>query len=610
MCGIAGIWFNNHPNNGHELIKKMTNAIQHRGPDGEGFLALDNERLFLGHRRLSVIDLTGSGKQPMMYLNKYTITYNGEIYNYIEIKEELKTKGYDFSTQTDTEVIMAAYDYWGVNCLQKFDGMFSFAIFNNETKELFCARDRLGEKPFHYYKGNNFFAFASEMKSLWEINIEKSIDEYSLYLFINMDLHEDPEDKTRTFYKSIKRLKPGHYIKFKKDEPINQIPYWNLKITSDENYPSFEQACNIFRTLFETSVYRRLRSDVSVGTSLSGGIDSTCVTLSMNYLKPYNLIQSCFSARFNDNFLDEGYFIHKAIENKNINLFETWVDEDKLINNLENIIYYQEEPFSSASIVAQWEVFRLAKEHNVTVLLDGQCADEILAGYTHFFKPFFREIYLTFGKEALKKEHVAYQTNNIVSKPIDIGFLFIAETLMPNLFKTTKKLKRLLFGVSAVKEIHPEFHASFKHKPPPFIQFQDLNSALYFYTTISGLDKLLRFSDRNSMAHSREVRLPFLSHNLVEFLFSLPSTYKIRNGWTKALLRYSLQDILPPEITWRKNKLGFQPPQNKWEQSKAFVDFANDFRNIAIKEKFISPHSPLNWKSMMVGLFIHIQKTR
>jgi asparagine synthase (glutamine-hydrolysing) len=606
MCGIAGIWFRTSQNVGTEVIKKMTDVIYHRGPDGEGFAELDDGRLFLGHRRLSIIDLTPAGNQPMEYMNRYTITYNGEIYNYLELREILQSKGYRFYSATDTEVIMAAYDCWGIDCLQKFDGMFAFALYDKNSHELFCARDRFGEKPFHYFEGNDFFVFGSEMKSLWAAEVDKTPDDYSIYLFLNMELHEDPEDKSRTFFKNIKRLKPGHYFRIKNSEKIYQEQYWKINFQNKQTNISFEEACLKFRELFEISVNRRLRSDVPVGTSLSGGLDSSAVALMLHKVRNPSFPQKCFSARFNDSILDEGYFMQKVVEGTSIEHFETWPDAMGLIANFEKLLYHQEEPFGTASIYAQWEVFKLAKEKNVTVLLDGQGADEVLAGYTHFFLPFFREIFLRYGHSRLKQEYRYYLENNIVEKPIPIDLRFKLETQYPSLVKSLRAFKSKNIGVNKSKEISDSLYKSFKHKKTPFIQFNTLNDALDYFTTISGLDKLLRFADRNSMAHSREVRLPFLFHELVEFVFSLPSDYKIKEGWTKALLRHGLKDMIPQEIVWRKNKLGFQPPQKQWEKSQQFITLAKECKNVGVKYKYLSLDAPLNWKTLVLGIFLEI----
>lgn len=606
MCGITGIWYKSDINDGQKVIRKMTNVIAHRGPDDEGFIAIDNGNLFLGHRRLSIIDLSKAGMQPMQYMERYTITYNGEIYNYLELRTILQSKGYCFKTSTDTEVIMAAYNYWGIECLQQFDGMFAFAIYDNQSNELFCARDRFGVKPFYYYECDNFFAFSSEMKSLWTANVDTTPDDYSIYLFINMNLHEDPNDKTRTFYRNIKCLQPAHFIKFKIGQKINQKQYWQLQNNIKTNDLSFEEACQKFRQLFEISILRRLRSDVSVGTSLSGGIDSSSIVLLINNLHNKNNKQKSFSARFDDKILDEGYFMNKVIEVSQIEHIETWPNVEGLIENLEKIMYHQEEPFGGASIYAQWEVFRLAKENKIKVILDGQGADEILSGYTHFFAPFFREIYKKNGYKTLQKVYNEYLKNNIVEKPININLSFKINTLYPFITEFLFNVKRHLIGIGKVPEIHPDLHNAYKKHVSPFIIHQDLNSALYHFTVVSGLSKLLRFSDRNSMAHSIEVRLPFLYHELVEFVFALPSNYKIRNGWTKALLRYSVKDIIPSEIIWRKNKIGFAPPINTWEKDKKFIEYAQFCKEIAVQNKYISEKSNINWKVIVIGAFLHL----
>lgn len=298
--------------------------------------------------------------------------------------------------------------------------------------------------------------------------------------------------------------------------------------------------------------------------------------------------------------------MQKVVEGTSIEHFETWPDAMGLIANFEKLLYHQEEPFGTASIYAQWEVFKLAKEKNVTVLLDGQGADEVLAGYTHFFLPFFREIFLRYGHSRLKQEYRYYLENNIVEKPIPIDLRFKLETQYPSLVKSLRAFKSKNIGVNKSKEISDSLYKSFKHKKTPFIQFNTLNDALDYFTTISGLDKLLRFADRNSMAHSREVRLPFLFHELVEFVFSLPSDYKIKEGWTKALLRHGLKDMIPQEIVWRKNKLGFQPPQKQWEKSQQFITLAKECKNVGVKYKYLSLDAPLNWKTLVLGIFLEI----
>ncbi|OFY18576.1 MAG: asparagine synthase (glutamine-hydrolyzing) [Bacteroidetes bacterium GWF2_33_38] len=607
MCGIAGVWYNTSIYADKTVIKKMTDAIVHRGPDGDGFWYSEDNGLLLGHRRLSIIDLSINGSQPMKYRSRYVITYNGEIYNYLELKDLLTKKGYRFFTATDTEVIMAAYDFWGIQCLKYFDGMFAFCLYDNEKDLIFCARDRFGEKPFHYAINKNLFMFGSEMKSLWAAGVDKTIDDYSMYLFLNFELHEDPTDKTRTFFKHIKRLKPGHYFIYQRGKEIKQEKYWEIK-QEINTYISFDEACLKFKEMLFSSIKLRLRSDVAIGTSLSGGLDSSSVALVMNQINKNSILQKSFSARFDDASLDEGFYMNKVVENRNIEHFSVYPQISNLVKDIEKIIYHQEEPFAGASISAQWEVFKLAKENGVTVLLDGQGADEVFAGYTHFFKTYFREIYLKNGRKALNVAYNNYLNCNIVKEDIKINKQFLFETKFHKAFYELRILKQKLVGVNSSAHIHPDLKNAFKNNLAPFNTYVDLNASLEHYTSNSGLDKLLRFADRNSMAHSVEVRLPFLSHELVEFAFTLPSEYKIREGWTKAIIRHGLNDILPDEIAWRKNKLGFQPPQKEWETDSEFIKKAKYYQQIAVENKYIKPNANFIWNGFMAGVFINLTK--
>lgn len=609
MCGIAGIWNWNEPLMAKNNIKNMTDVIAHRGPDGEGFWHSNDNCLSLGHRRLSIIDLSAKGNQPMHYLNKYVITFNGEIYNYVELQEVLKNKGYTFESQSDTEVVMAAFDHWGTECLKQFDGMFAFAIYNKEKDELFCARDRFGEKPFFYYHDNNKFFFASEMKALWAGGIHRNINNHSVYLYLNYNLHENPINASQTFFNDIYKLKSGYYFTLKKGQPIIQKQYWKINPFDINTSISFDEACAKFRELFFTSVNRRLRSDVSVGTSLSGGLDSSSVVLAIDKLiADKKNPQKTFSARFKNSDLDEGYFMSKVVEGKNIEHYCTYPDHLQMINQLPKIMYHQEEPFSTASIYAQWEVFKLAKQEEVVVLLDGQGADEYLAGYTHFFVPYFREKYLQGGKKALQKAIRESKENNIFEENLVLDKFFKIESHFPALFNNLRNIKHKFLGVTFDKIIHQNLICEYNNQKAPFTTPTSLNDSLFQYTFNSGLEKLLRFADRNSMAFSREVRLPFLSHEIVEFVFSLPSDYKIHQGWTKSVLRYGLKDILPSEITWRKNKLGFQPPQIQWLNSKDWQEWSNDYHNIAINSNWVNKDTQPSWKTINLGLFENTHK--
>lgn len=569
MCGIAGILSENPKLINKELLVKMTDSIIHRGPDGSGHWISDDGIIGFGHRRLSILDLSESGAQPMHYLDRYTLTFNGEIYNYLEIKAELVKHGYSFRSNSDTEVLLALFDLKREDCLQDLDGMFAFALYDNQTGEVFCARDRFGEKPFYFTQFEDAFYFASEMKEFWAVGVRKSPDPEMIFNYLHFDLLDNHSDLGQTFFKGVRKLAPGNYLIWKKGS-ISVRKYWAINPLAQNNSIGLEEAKDRFRELFIESVNRRLRSDVLVGSSLSGGIDSSLVVCVIDHLLKDHpeSIQNTFSARFKNFHKDEGYFIQKVKEKTRINSHEVYSEMDELEGVFDKICYHQEEPFGSASILVQYQVYELAKKKGVTVLLDGQGADEILAGYHPYFTTFFNEIRKRSGTKfenefsAYRQLHEGNTINAKIRKPglrkaIASNFPGLANKIAIKVLNLKMKNTSLM-AADFYSEYRLMAHNDFK------FDFGHLNSHLYFSTFEVGLPTLLRYADRNSMAHSREVRLPFLSHELVEFVFSLPSELKISEGWTKYLMRISFEDLLPKEITWRKDKIGFEPPQKSW----------------------------------------------
>ena len=584
MCGIAGIYNLNQSQVSLTNLKKMTDVITHRGPDGEGHWLNANGIVGFGHRRLSIIDLTENGKQPMQYADgRYTITFNGEIYNYIELKNELKLKGYQFVSDTDTEVLLALYDLKKENCLQDLDGMFSFAIWDEKLQTLFCARDRFGEKPFHYFKNDNEFVFASEIKQFWELGIDKKINQEKLLAFAQTGSLENSNQITETFYQSIEKLDAAHYLMINADKKISIQKYWDIQTHLKPFEGTIEQAAELFLQLFTDSIRLRLRSDVAVGSSLSGGLDSSSIVMLIDALKGNEINQNTFSARFKNFSKDEGEHIEEVVKAcKNVNVHYTWPDKDYFEESFEKVTYHQDEPFGSASIVAQYSVMELAKKNNVTVLLDGQGADEYLAGYLPYYHTYLSQLFYSNSK-LYKSEVSAYNSFHQLSSPyIDISK---TETTRMKIGRMRRKI---------LQQNLPYKNA--------------LQSVLKENTTVNGLKELLRYADRNSMAHSREVRLPFLSHKLVEFVFSLPDEFKLNNGWTKFVLRNSMDKILPQSICWRVDKIGYEPPQHLWIKSDKFnqeIQQASKMLNIhrsndANNESVFSQ----DWRLLMASKFI------
>ncbi len=580
MCGIAGILLQAPNPMAPVHLKKMTDAIAHRGPDDEGQWSNRKNTVHLGHRRLSIIDLSKNASQPMSFASRYQIVYNGEIYNYTEIRSFLQNKGYSFSSKSDTEVILAAYDFWKEKCLQQFDGMFAFAIWDEKEERLFAARDRFGEKPFYYYEDAGNFIFASEMKALWAIGIEKNIDNKMLLNYISLGHVQNCIDKEQTFFEEIYSLPPSHYLIF---EPVAKqlskiTRYWSINKETKIDI-STSDAVEKFTELFTNSVKRRLRSDVPLGTSLSGGLDSSSIAFTIAQLQNDKLEKGkpvqTFSAVFPGFENDESKYIKTVVSHFNIINYQITPTAIDLLNDFEKLCYHQEEPFQSSGIFAQYKVFELAKQHGIKVLLDGQGADEILAGYPKYIHWYLQEVLSRNKLGATRIERNAFRKNN---QPFrwDIKNLFAAFLPSHAAIKLEKNEYRKTIQ-------HPDISPEFLklsagrdwegiHKPI----ITKLNDILHFNTTEMGLEELLRFADRNSMAHGREVRLPFLNHQLVEFIFSLPSQLKMHEGWTKFLLRKAMDKKLPAEIVWRKIKVGFETPQKNWMEDPALVEYIHE----------------------------------
>ncbi len=623
MCGIAGI-FKQDNSIEFNTLQTMTNAIAHRGPDGEGHWISNDKNVGFGHRRLSIIDLTQDGKQPMHYAEgRYSITFNGEIYNYIEIKETLIQKGYQFHSKSDTEVLLALFHEKKEKCLQDLDGMFAFVIWDAKERKLFCARDRFGEKPFYYhYKKGKEFVFASEMKAIFASGIPKNSnwDMVGNFLFSGHYV-SNPHQPEHTFFEDIYKLDNAHYLWIDEKLNLSKHKYWDIDYTKQNENITFEQAQTQFKELFYTSLKHRLRSDVAVGSSLSGGLDSSTIVCAIDNLnKSGDIIQKTFSARFEGFAKDEGKFMNYVINKTKVEPHFTFPDEAKMVIDLEKLCYHQEEPFGSASMFAQWEVMKLAKENNVTVLIDGQGADEILAGYHNYYDMFFRELAQK-DQNLFQKELSLYQNN--INPTYEYTTYDIPLEKKYDLKTSLKRfVKKIYFGNSdyQVNNNSSVFHKDFWNEKlnknliedKEMTKFQhetksNLSKGLYYNTMKNGLQDLLRYADRNSMAHSREVRLPFLNHHLVEFLFTLPNSFKIADGWTKILLRKSFEDILPTEITWRKDKIGYEPPQKNWLNMPKIKEMIEEGKSILIKEKIINPSLQSNnseWTFLMLGNFL------
>lgn len=598
MCGIAGILSFDPAKLTSERLARMTDALAHRGPDGEGHWLDPSAGIALGHRRLSIIDLSPAGAQPMACLDRYSVIHNGEIYNHIELRELLESKGYRFRSRTDTEVIPAAYDHFGPDCLKHFDGMFAFALWDRREQQLFLARDRFGEKPLYLYQDDTQFLFASEMKALWAAGIQKDLNPPMLYNFITLGYTQNPADPAETFYNSITRLPARSWLRHTTRTRRREIhQYWDPlapghhqedrngharasdHITPHPNEPAILEE---FNALMTGSVRRRLRSDVAIGASLSGGLDSSAiVAYTLGQPNPPAALPT-FSATFPGFEKDESAYIREVTRQFNLANFSTTPTAADFIADFDRVAAQQEEPFESTSIYAQFRVYSLARSNGIKVLLDGQGADELLAGYLKYFPWYWRELYRE-DRGTLAKELAAASGSSAAGSSAASGSSSASETserwsLKHRLAARWPDLARSVWQRSRIarqrahKDLARDFvqtaGTSYYHLPP----VTRLNEVLYYNTLTNGLEELLRYSDRNSMAHGVETRLPFLDHRLAEFVLSLPANLKIRDGWTKWILRMNTKAVLPPDIVWRKDKTGYEPPQHKWMTEPAVLD--------------------------------------
>lgn len=609
MCGISGIIsFTDRVE--PSSIEKMISTLKHRGPNGEGVWINESSHIGLGHNRLSIIDLSDTGKQPMQFADgRYTITFNGEIYNYPELKTDLMAQGYKFKSNSDTEVLLALYDLKKEKCLGNLDGMFAFAIWDNKENILFCARDRFGEKPFYFHKNNNYFAFASEMKALFALGIQKENNRKKIYDYLLYGILEDPYDKTSTFYSNIYQLEPAHYLTVSLDNKISTKRYWDIDL-STRNDLSEEEAIERFNELFTTSIKRRLRSDVPVGSSLSGGLDSSSIVMVIDKLKKQNHIQKTFSARFKGFVKDEGEFMKMVIDKTNVEAHFVFPTIESVLHNFKTICKHQEEPFGSLSIAIQYEVMKLAKDNNITVLLDGQGADEMLAGYRGYWATFFNHLYRK-DRNRFKTESLSYRSLHNEMPPYKNSLSFKLNAYSNTSFQFLSDFRRKFKSPDSnyYLGIHPDLVVENKYGKNPIFKGSTIKEHLYYSLMKQGLVGLLRYADRNAMANSVEVRLPFLSHDLVEYVFTLPDEFILNNGWTKYILRKSMEGLLPDKITWRKDKIGFEPPQEQWMHNVYFVDYLNEAKNKLRKEKIIEKdNSHLSWNYISLYSFLEIDK--
>lgn len=567
MCGISGIFNFKGQIVEISVLKNMSDIMAHRGPDGDGFWINDGANIGFAHRRLAIIDLSDAGKQPMHYNDRYTITYNGEIYNYIELRKDLEKAGYHFRTHSDTEVILASFDFKKEKCVEDFDGMFAFAIWDKKERKLFCARDRFGEKPFHYYLDNERFVFASEIKSIFKANVRNEIESSKVDMYLSQG---ESVFYDSTFFKNICKLPPAHYA-YVQYGKISIHSYYSIHTEDKNSYKSDAEYAERFLELFTTSLKRRMRSDVPIGSSLSGGLDSSGIVSVLHKINP-NLDYKLFSARFNDPEKDEGKWMQMVVDQVKHPHYNIWVTPELILENIEDIVWHHEIPVGSTSVCAHYLLMDVIKEQNTKVILDGQGADEILAGYGHYRHVYlYNELYNLRINNFFKQKKIY---KSLYGKKISTGYIPIVSLY----------LSKLLYPGKDDTPLYRSLKAWLKHD------------------TVFNLPLLLQFSDRNSMSHGIEARLPFLFHELVDFVMSLPVNQIYRDAITKVVFRNAIRGIAPEPIVNRMDKLGFAPPQDKWMQH-----FGIPEKNELTEQGYSQSSYP--WRNYITHTFLKVAKT-
>lgn len=552
MCGISGIILKSASRVREEDLATMNQAIVHRGPDDGG--QVFHGGVGLGSRRLSIIDLSPAGHMPMERGDgSLWCVYNGEIYNHEELRRELIGLGHVFRSRADTEVILAAYQQWGRDCLSRFNGMWGFAIHDRAKGLVFCARDRFGVKPFHFLDREDRFVFGSEIRQLLPHLARLRARGELLGTFL---LSGATDYSNETFFEGIDKLPAGHSLTYDLHSHSYRIERWYSPATLELGGRSEASLVEEFVSRFDRSIELRLRSDVRVGACLSGGLDSSLIAAMASARHHRSGAAERFravTAISTQPSFDESHYAEAVVNASGLEWVRTRPDHAMFIDFLDRVVVTQEEPFPTTSMIFQYFVMKAAREAGITVLLDGQGGDEILLGYPIYRGAYLNRIRRTRGLMAMWREMWSGRGSH------DIRLLSLLKYMVG------------MQSASLRSRWYEKRHSYFRNPPatPRVLQRQadaaaDITELQKLDVFCSVLPGLLRYEDRSSMAWSIETRLPFLDFNMVEFCLSLPVEMKIREGWSKYLLRRAASGRLPDSVVWRRSKFGFESPESDW----------------------------------------------
>lgn len=584
MCGICG-WISTKRNIDYNILEKMNNVAKYRGPDDEGYLieennseiqcrgddtckelvslrhirSLQNEAyLALAHRRLSILDLSPMGHQPMLSDSGNSVIFNGEIYNYIEIRKELETKGYLFNTKSDTEVLLAAYDEWGEKCTSHLNGMWAFAIWDKKNNILFCSRDRLGAKPFYYYLDDSQFIFASEIKQICQnTNVQRKLN---LSIISSMIIYDISDYSEETFVKDIHELRGGYnlIVRLNSDHSsilnINKYKYWDLVIENNK----IDYSKSNLSDILENSIKIRTRSDVPIGVLLSGGVDSSCLVaaLSEQYKRLDKKIDTYTSCYKNFPEGDEIAYAKQVNEICGTNAHYIYPDEQDTFEVFKNMIWHMEGN-TSFSTIGSFLTLKQISSTGVKVLLNGQGSDETMLGYERYYAYYLVRLLKEKGIKQCASEYSKIVRNSKLSAKSLVEYMvyFSNSTMRKN--RCINRMKKYLNEPIILK-----FKNSNEAKQ--YLSYRNIDELQYGEIRGIQLTHILRMDDRSYMAFSMESRVPYIDYRYIEEAMYLSVDSKIHNGYTKYCVRKMFENRLPESVIWRRNKMGWPSPQKRW----------------------------------------------